>query len=164
MLVGVLSDTHDNLPAVQRALDIFAQRRVEALFHAGDFVAPFVLKVLLKADLPITGVFGNNDGERRGLSGLCGDLHAPPHRFQAAGRSIVLVHDPETLAPDLLSDVDVAICGHTHEPDIADEGALVINPGEAGGWLSGRCTAAVLDLAEMRAEIVELGQQETVPI
>ncbi len=164
MLIGLLSDTHDNLPAVQRALDAFAERGVEALFHAGDFVAPFVLKVLLRAELPITGVFGNNDGARRSLSKLCDDLHQAPHTFRMAGRDIVLTHDPETLTPDLLAGKDVAICGHIHEPDVTGAGPLVVNPGEVGGWVTGRCTAAVLDLDRMEVELIELGEQETVTI
>ena len=34
------------------------------IIHCGDFVAPFMLKELNEADIPVHGVFGNNDGEQ----------------------------------------------------------------------------------------------------
>ena len=70
MLVGVIADTHDNLPLVARAMELFRRRGVGAVLHAGDFVAPFALKPFVAADMPLTGVFGNNDGERDGLAAL----------------------------------------------------------------------------------------------
>jgi hypothetical protein len=33
---------------------------------------------------------------------------------------------------------DVIIYGHTHEVDIRIGSPLIINPGEAGGWLKGK--------------------------
>jgi predicted phosphodiesterase len=53
--------------------------------------------------------------------------------------------------------VDVIIYGHTHEIDVKNGRTLIINPGEGGGWLSGRATAAVLDLATMQVEIEDIG-------
>jgi len=53
--------------------------------------------------------------------------------------------------------VDVIIYGHTHEIDVRTGRTLVINPGEGGGWLSGRATAAILDLATMKVEVEEIG-------
>jgi predicted phosphodiesterase len=53
--------------------------------------------------------------------------------------------------------VDFLIYGHTHKSDIRRAGrTLIINPGEAGGWLSGRCTAVVLDPESREAEILSL--------
>ena len=64
MKVGVISDTHDRLPTFRRALALFRRLEVEALFHAGDFVAPFAAR-LMAADqwsAPLYCVYGNNDG------------------------------------------------------------------------------------------------------
>jgi len=33
---------------------------------------------------------------------------------------------------------------------------LIINPGECGGWLSGKSTIALLDLKNLEAKIIEL--------
>jgi hypothetical protein len=162
MLIGVLSDTHDNLPKIAAAGELFAERGVELILHAGDYVAPFALRALLAAGIPLVGVFGNNDGERAGLKKQCPTLYESPHRLEAAGRAVVLAHDPAELAG--AGQADLVVHGHTHEPGVRRDGALVLNPGEAGGWLSGRCTAAIVDLETMHVEIVELGPQETVEL
>ena len=164
MLVGVLADTHDNLPKVQRAVSLLRERGAEAILHAGDFVAPFAMKVLLGAEMPLIAVMGNNDGEVAALCALCEYLHEPPYRFELGGRQIVLSHDAALLADEVCAGADLVICGHSHEPEIKPGPPLRINPGEGGGWLSGRCTAALVDLDTMDAEIVELGEQETVPV
>lgn len=164
MLVGVLSDTHDNLPKIASATDLFARRGVAAILHAGDFVAPFALRVLMKPGMPFVAVFGNNDGERRGLQKLCSTLYEPPHRFELDGRAIVLAHDRAELEGEVVAGADLLVHGHDHQAALRPGSPLVLNPGEAGGWLSGRCTAAIVDLETMEAEIVELGPQETIEI
>ena len=75
-----------------------------------------------------------------------------------AGRTIVMIHDADALADDDLAGADVVVFGHTHEVvnDLRD-GVLHLNPGECGGWLSDRCTAAILDTDTLAAEIVDLG-------
>ena len=162
MLIGVMADTHDNLPKVRAALDLFASRGVEAIVHAGDFVAPFALKLVVGAGLPVVAVLGNNDGEKAGLHKAGADLHAPPHRFRMGGRAVVLAHNPAQLADDAIAGADLVVYGHTHKHEVRQGPPLVVNPGEAGGWLTGVATAAIVDLDAMTAEIVELGPQETV--
>ncbi|HLD30045.1 MAG TPA: metallophosphoesterase family protein, partial [bacterium] len=52
---------------------------------------------------------------------------------------------------------DLIIYGHTHKIDTRKEGkTLVINPGELGGWLTGRKTFVILDLASMKYRLAEL--------
>ncbi len=42
MLIGVVSDTHDNLPLVEKAVKRLNEEKVNLVLHAGDYVAPFV--------------------------------------------------------------------------------------------------------------------------
>lgn len=161
MLIGVLSDTHDNLPMVHRAVERLRAEGVQRIIHAGDIIAPFSLKALLKVGLPLTCVFGNCDGEKKGVVKLCADIHEPPHQFELEGKKIVLGHDPALLEGQVIEGTDLVICGHTHTPEVRRQGAtLWLNPGEAGGLLSGRATLAVVDLAQMSVRIIELGYQE----
>ncbi|HIE24086.1 MAG TPA: metallophosphoesterase, partial [Candidatus Korarchaeota archaeon] len=51
---------------------------------------------------------------------------------------------------------DVVLFGHTHSPVVEKRGSLLVNPGEASGKLTGRKTAALVDLENLEAEIVEL--------
>jgi len=48
------------------------------------------------------------------------------------------------------------IYGHTHEVDLREGPPLILNPGECGGWLSGRATCAIVDLERLQTEIVEV--------
>ncbi len=164
MLVGILADSHDNLPLIQKALDAFNQRGVSAILHAGDIVAPFAAGLLTNSGVPVVAVYGNNDGERKGLRKACESICEPPHRFEMAGRTIVLAHNAQRLAPQDVAGADVVVHGHTHGPVFEPGPPLIVNPGESGGWVSGRCTCAVVDLRDLTGGIVELGTQETVKI
>jgi len=41
MKVGIMSDSHDRLPYIKRAVDIFNRESVDLVLHAGDYVAHF---------------------------------------------------------------------------------------------------------------------------
>ncbi|MDP1862026.1 MAG: metallophosphoesterase family protein, partial [Gemmatimonadaceae bacterium] len=63
MLVGLLSDTHDRLPAIEALLLYMQKRGVGMVLHVGDFCAPFSLKPFIDLNIPMVGVFGRNDGD-----------------------------------------------------------------------------------------------------
>jgi putative phosphoesterase len=62
MNVGIVSDTHDNLDIVQRAVDHFADH-ADIVVHCGDIVAPFAARPFDHDDFQFYAVRGNNDGE-----------------------------------------------------------------------------------------------------
>ena len=159
-VVGIISDTHDNRTAIRQAVEIFNRRGASLIIHAGDLVAPFTALDFKSLNSPMEMVFGNNDGEKIGLSTSfkeIGNLLPGPRTFTFQGKRILLMHEPGSL--DVLegSDgVDVIIYGHTHEIDIRKGPPLIINPGEAGGWLRDKCTIALLELETMAVEVIEL--------
>jgi putative phosphoesterase len=162
MLVGIISDTHDNLPALKRALECMKDRRVEMILHAGDYVAPFTLKLILASGIPLVGVFGNNDGERAGLNRLSSQIHEGPYRFELCGRNIVMAHAPEALNAALQPADDIGVCGHTHKQAVSGQRPLILNPGEVCGWVTGISTGLILDLKRVTVQAVEFGRQETI--
>ena len=160
MLIGVVADTHDNLAKLRQALLQFKSAGVELVLHAGDMVSPFVAVPFQEAGLRVIGVFGNNDGDklylRERFSGV-GELHFGPHELELSGRRVVLMHEPRALEALIASGkYDLIVYGHTHKVDLRPGPPLVLNPGECGGWLSGRATCAIVDLEALRAEILEL--------
>lgn len=159
MKIGVISDTHDRLTTFRRAMSLFERMQVEAIFHAGDFVAPFAAKLLAPPAVkaPVHVVYGNNDGERKGLKQVLPQLQDGPLKVELADRRIVMEHFIDWLKPADLADADVVITGHTHEVvNETKDGKLYLNPGECCGWVNDHCTVALLDLATLTAEIVEL--------
>ncbi len=159
MKIGVISDTHDRLPTFRRAVAMFRRLGVEAIFHAGDYVAPFAAKLIAPDVLPIPlyCVYGNNDGERAGLKKILPRVVDGPLTVQLAGHTIVMHHFIDWLEPKHMSPADIVITGHTHE--IVNEhrdGKLYLNPGECCGWVNDRCTVALLDLTSLKADIVDV--------
>ncbi len=159
MLIGVISDTHDRLPAIDRGLEILRDRGVEAVLHPGDVVAPFAAKRLLAWSGPLHITYGNNDGERHGLKTVLPQIQDGPMLLQLGGKAVLLHHFVDWCASSDIAKADIIVTGHTHEivNEIRD-GKLFLNPGEACGWLTGRCTVAVLDTNAMAAEIIEVPQ------
>ncbi len=43
MQIGLMADSHDHLPRIDRAVEVFNRRRVDFVIHGGDFIAPFAL-------------------------------------------------------------------------------------------------------------------------
>ena len=58
MLVGLMSDTHDRLPAVRELLKEMTQRGVGMVLHAGDYCSPFALRPFQENGVALAGVFG----------------------------------------------------------------------------------------------------------
>jgi len=164
MLLGVMSDSHDNLPKIAAATALFRKRGVKMILHGGDVVAPFSVRTVLKGGIPLVAVFGNCDGEQPGMKKACKTFFRSPHRFELGGRTIVLAHDPVDLEGEVSEGADLLVHGHTHHPHVRAGAPLLVNPGETGGWLTGRSTVVLVDLADLKAEMVDLGPQETVEL
>lgn len=159
MLIGIMSDTHDRLPTIDRGLEILRERGVEAILHPGDVVAPFAAKRLLAWTGPLHVTYGNNDGERRGLKGVLPQIQDGPLLVELGGKRILLHHFVDWCAPADVDGADIVVTGHTHEVvNETRDGKLFLNPGECCGWLYGKCTVAVLDTDGMSAEIIEVPQ------
>lgn len=160
-LIGILSDSHDNLPMLERAVRLFNDAGCSLVIHAGDFVAPFAARTLAGLRAPLKAVFGNCDGEKVGLAAAVapiGEIRKAPFQFEHGGIAFLLVHSNVGLAAMVASAVpDVAVFGHTHKSAVARRGkTLLINPGEAGGWVHGKSTAALLDPASLTVELIPL--------
>ena len=158
MKIGILADSHDNLPALVKAVSLFNDAGVSLVLHAGDLISSFTAKPFKQLNCELTAVYGNNDGDIIGLAqAFEGKIYRAPHLVQFKGKKILLMHEPDNLdALAISGKFDAIIYGYTHEIDIRKGPALVINPGECGGWLSGRRTVALWD--------VEKGQVNTVVV
>jgi putative phosphoesterase len=160
-MIGVMSDSHDNVDAIKKAVSFFNEAQCELILHAGDFIAPFAARELGHLSCPVKAVFGNCDGEKAGLKKVfasLGEIQEEPFVFAYADRAILLTHTHFANKKHIRSGKYAAIVsGHTHKPDIRkNNGILVVNPGETGGWLTGKNTVALLDPVSLEAEIVYL--------
>ncbi len=166
MRVGVIADTHDRLPAIEELLRQMQAGGVGMVLHAGDYCAPFSLKPFEDAHVSLAGVFGHNDGDQQGLvsraqSAFGTELFESPHSFEIGGRRILLVHDLGDVNTRSISGHEIVIHGHTHQQEMKTRGdTLILNPGEACGWIYGTPSAAVLDLDSRDVEFLALTGSE----
>jgi uncharacterized protein len=158
MLIGIMSDSHDNLRAIASAVRYFNDEKVVSVLHAGDLVAPFTYTEMKKLQMPVYIIYGNNDGEKLGLKKIYGEkIHIPPYKIKIAGKNVLLLHEPDTVPAIAASGhYDLIVYGHTHEVDIREADTLIVNPGECGGWTTGNSTVAVWDTETNEVEVVEI--------
>lgn len=160
-MIGIMSDSHDNIDAVKGAVYFFNNAGCELVIHAGDFVAPFAARELERLACPVKAVFGNCDGEKNGLRKVIqtfGEIREPPFGFSFLETRFLVTHVHDSIDRFASSGkYDVIIFGHTHKSEIQRKSdMLLINPGETGAWLSGISSVAVLDPKTRDAQIVKI--------
>lgn len=148
MKIGIISDTHDDVENVRKAIDIFNREDVQYVIHAGDYVFPGIVKEFKRLNGKLVGVLGNNDGEKNLLLKtfleIDGDLKGEVGELEIKDLRIGIYHGTSSEIKDHLiksSKYDIVVCGHTHrrEPQGISNGRyedssktpLVLNPGTA---------------------------------
>ena len=99
MLLSILSDTHDNIWALQAALPRLAE--TDVAIHCGDLVSPFMLKELGEgmAGKPVHMVWGNNNGDMLLIQSVAAQLgnitlHGELAEMALGGVRIAVNHYP----------------------------------------------------------------------
>jgi putative phosphoesterase len=163
MIIGAMSDSHDRLDAVDKAISFFNSQEVTDVLHAGDLVSPFVARLFSKLKAKLHFVWGNNEGDHDFIKVRFADIGVTPLGYFAAlqlgGKKIALLHGTyEEIVDSLVGSgrYDLVVRGHNHKAEIIEGKTLVVNPGEVCGYLTGRQTVALIDLQEMHGQIVEL--------
>ncbi len=133
--ICLVSDTHENLPLIRKAVPMIAALRPDLVIHCGDIISPPTVQEF--AGLPMRFVFGNNDGEREGLVKKCEALG-----FGKIEDELILCLDDKDIyvnhgtRPSFLDAVidsqvyDYVFHGHTHRRRDERIGRTrVVNPG-----------------------------------
>lgn len=160
MLVGVMSDSHDNMSKLAKAVKIFNESNLQYVLHAGDYTTGLTLSVLKGLKAEFIGIFGNNDGgimaPEGGALSSQHRIYKQPHEFTLDNKKFIMIHEHHLVAAIAQSArYDVLIYGHTHKPEATVRtGTFVLNPGELCGWLHGSATVAILDTQSMKARII----------
>jgi len=153
MLVGVVSDTHNNISNIKNIIDIFNNEKVDVVIHTGDITKSKTLRMFSDLCCPMLGVFGNNDISEIGLEEVCMDLNfnfkEPPFSISLQNKEIVIFHEPD-LINDYIKDhqdVDIVLHGHTHRyrEEVIDN-TIYFNPGESAGSIKGSNALGLINL------------------
>lgn len=161
MLIGLISDTHDHVPNIKKAVAEFKERNVDLVLHAGDYCSPFTIPEF--EGLNLKGIFGNNDGDKYLLISKFNEIGAEIAgdflKLQAGGLLIALYHGTYAEITHSLCHsgrYDVVVSGHIHEKVnrvIAE--TVHINPGTAHGF-GDEASIAFLDTETKEIEFVAL--------
>ena len=153
MLIAIISDTHDNLNAIQLVRDFFIQSGVEYVFHCGDLTDPSHVSYL--DGCKVIYLFGNMDSSSERIQQALQALNPQNWAgFLYAGAicdsQIACLHgnvhgQVETLIHS--QKYDYIFHGHTHQRRDERYGKTrVINPGALGGKNSSPGSLCTLDL------------------
>jgi putative phosphoesterase len=162
MKVGLMADGHDRVPAIAELLRLMQTAGVTMVLHAGDYVSPFSLKPFEDSHMQLQGVFGRNDGDPQGLlsrasAGIGLEIFESPHSFDVGGTQILLVHDIADVQKRSIKAHSIVVHGFAHQQSMKTQGeSLLVNPGEACGWMYGTPGAAILDLETKQVEFLTL--------
>lgn len=141
MKVAVISDIHDQLGNLERALRLVRESGAGVLLFLGDLCAPFTLVQLAEGFAgPVHVVFGNNDGDTFQITQVAGKypqvtLHGQLAELEIDGRRLALNHYP-AIARRLAESgaYDAVFSGHDHRRYQHQIGkTLWANPGEIMG-------------------------------
>lgn len=163
MIVAVMSDSHDNIWNLRKALDVIKSENAGMIIHCGDFVAPFMAKELNETGIPIHGVFGNNDGDQYLLTkfslttmtnitfhGLVGQVDIGDVKVAFTHEGVV----GKALA--FGGNFNLVCFGHSHEYFLENIGpTILLNPGEIMGK-DGRPGFCLVDTDTAEIQRVEL--------
>lgn len=160
MKIAIISDTHDNVPNLEKALKWMKENNIEQLIHCGDLCAPGILVNVLGPGFtgPIHMVFGNVE-DRDLLPGKAAEFKNVRHygdqgEMEIGGKKIGFVHFPEEAKQMAATGkYDLVFYGHTHRPwEETVNRARLVNPGTLAG-LFNKATFAVYDTATDKLEL-----------
>ena len=170
MLIGIISDTHDNAINLLKAVKIFNEKKVDLVIHCGDWVSPYIVDFCDELNCKIISVFGNNEGDgyrfltRHQKKKWNIEFNKGSVELDLDGKKAVVYHgDSKPLLKGLIDsqNYDIVFSGHTHKALIETKGkTLHVNPGSISGAseskLSDQITIAVYDTQTNQAEIINL--------
>lgn len=160
MLVGIVSDTHNNYPLVAKATEILREREVDCVLHCGDIEDAAVVELF--RGLETHFVFGNCDTDQKSLREAIAaanqTLHESFGTLTLAGTKIAWLHGHDIV---LFRDVerseffDFVFYGHTHLAEERRTGKTrVVNPGAL--FRARVKTFCILELPACKLERVEV--------
>ncbi|MCI0713996.1 MAG: metallophosphoesterase [Chloroflexi bacterium] len=139
MLIGIISDTHDQVHYLPRVVSYYQDRGIEMLFHCGDWISPFTLQYFKPLDVPVYAVYGNNDGDKfthqrvAQRVGLNLTMEDQLLTHTVSGKNLAIYHGTSPSIVNALikcGDYDAVFYGHNHLAKIEQHGrTLAMNPG-----------------------------------
>jgi len=135
MLIGIISDTHDNIFVLRKAVSELKKRGVKTIIHSGDLCAPITLNEL--KDFKLIFALGNVDGDVLSIKNKLDSMNGVFLGFGGVvaidKKSFAVFHGHYNFILESLiksQEFDYIITGHTHKKrDEKIKRTRIINPG-----------------------------------
>lgn len=157
MKIGVLSDTHECVTAIQWAVTYFNNAHADIFIHLGDIISPIMAAHFAPLTMERVFLYGNNDGEKMWLKEKLKTVYEPPYFITKNGISLYCTHVAPAKWDSVISEYgpDFILFGHTHQVFFEKcDKTVIFNPGEACGLLFGQYQAALID-TELHSIVVK---------
>tara|TARA_B100002019_G_C20881974_1_gene409122 strand:- start:30 stop:518 length:489 start_codon:yes stop_codon:yes gene_type:complete len=158
--IGLTGDTHNNLKNVAKICDIFNSQNLDFVIHTGDISLPKTLKSFDLLNIPLRGVFGNNDqDEKEDLLKVCKEKGFQFEEILEIKISdenfLFVVHDPNDIEDRFYKPGNIIAHGHTHRfrNEILKE-TYIFNPGECAGIMEGKNSIGIVCTDSLKMEII----------
>ncbi|MCX6739817.1 MAG: YfcE family phosphodiesterase [Candidatus Parcubacteria bacterium] len=166
MKMAIVSDSHDNLPNIKKAINYINKQKISVMIHCGDVCAPVILGEFAKLfkGKEIHVAKGNVDGDIEGFKAMARKYpkiiyHGNTGKVDIDKLSITFCHEP-FLAKKMAESqkYDFVFHGHTHKPWQEKVGkTTILNPGTLAG-LFNKATFAIFDTETKKAQLILLEQ------
>ena len=157
MLVGVVSDTHNNIKNIKKIIYLFNEEQVDLVIHTGDISKASTLEIFSNLNSPLVGVFGNNDRIEEGLKEVCEvydfNFQEPPLSLTLENKKVAVFHEPELIEGYIKDhqDTDLILYGHTHRYKEEKVGDIIyFNPGESAGSMEGKSAIGLINMCNLK--------------
>jgi putative phosphoesterase len=149
--IGLTGDTHNNLKNVAKICDIFNAHDLDYVIHTGDITLPKTLSLFDSLNVPLKGVFGNNDqDEKEDLLKVCREknfLFKDYLEIKISEENFLFaIHDPNDIQERYYNPGNIIVHGHTHRfRDEIFKDTHIFNPGECAGIMKGMNKIGIVD-------------------
>lgn len=160
MRIAILSDSHDNIPNMEKALAWINRENINFIIHCGDLAAPAVLsKVIMPKFSGEFHFVHGNVGDPNLLEEVAKDfsnvrVHGEVGEIEVDNKKIAFTHFPEKAQALAKKDTfDLVFYGHTHKPWEEKIGRTrLVNPGTLAGMFY-KATFAIYDTETDKLEL-----------
>jgi uncharacterized protein len=165
MKIAVMSDSHDNIHNLVKALKICLDKEVDQILFLGDLINPGLSDIFADFPIPIHMIFGNNEGDSKGIMER---KFKPGTKFTLASakydlleydnKKVFITHFPRVgMIAAKSGEFNYVFYGHDHTKSSEKIGnTWLINPGEISAHKSGKCEFIIWNTKDDSIEDLEV--------
>ncbi len=179
MKIGLISDTHGDLEAWNKAIKIFLNEKADVIMHAGDVLCHGVSNPIKKSydpldlsdainntSIPLVISKGNCDSDVDTVA-IEWPIQSPYAFYSTENKKFLVIHGDNHSNEDLKKlgekfNIDFIIRGHTHENEIISGKTTIINPGSVSLPKNKNNTPTIGIIDDNSIKIIDLNTSKTI--